>query len=159
MFDIYIHRKSKASFDFAFEIVFLLLKNIVDLKINKRFHLRLACGNSLKNEAYKCDANLIIYDNNEIAIKIPAKRQRAGPFKNFSLPTIMSKDRITAFGCRQKPFLLVSPFVPCSIILLLQLNTLFLQLNRSKLQLSAHFLQLNAQNLQLNVKHKKYPLD
>ena len=73
--------------------------------------------------------------------------------------TIMIKDRITAFGCCQKPFLLVTPFVPCSIILLLQLNPLFLQLNRSKLQLSAHFLQLNTQNLQLNVKHQKYPLN
>ena len=56
----------------------------------------------------------------------------------------MIKDQITAFGNRQKPFLLVTPFVPCSIILLLQLNLLFLQLNRSKLQLSTQILQLNA---------------
>ena len=62
----------------------------------------------------------------------------------------MIKNRITAFGNRQKPFLLVTPFVHCSIILLLQLNLLFLQLNRSKLQLNLLFLQLNRSKLQLN---------
>ncbi len=71
----------------------------------------------------------------------------------------MIKNRNGAFGCRQKPMLLVTPFVPCSIILLLQLNPLFLQLNRSKLQLNAPFLQLNTQILQLNVKQEKYPLN
>ena len=62
------------------------------------------------------------------------------------------KAQITAFGCRQKPFLLVTPFVLYSIILLLQLNPSFLQLNPPKLQLNAPFLQLNPQILQLNFK-------
>ena len=52
-----------------------------------------------------------------------------------------------AFGCRQKPFLLMIPFATCSIILLLQLKPRFLQLN-------APFLQLNTQILQLNVKQE-----
>jgi len=71
----------------------------------------------------------------------------------------MIKGRIGAFDWRQKPLLLVKPFVPCSKILLLQLKPLFLQLNRSKLQLSAHLLQLNTQILQLNVKQEKYPIN
>ena len=71
----------------------------------------------------------------------------------------MIKGRIGAFDWRQKPLLLVTPAIPCSIISLLQLNPLFLQLNRSKLQLNAPFLQLNTQILQLNVKQEKYPLN
>jgi len=100
----------------------------------------------------------VIFTTKSSFTKKPAKRQRVGAFKNFSQKNIMIKDRITAFGYRQKPFLFVTPIVPCSIILLLQLNPWFLQLNRSKLQLNALFLQLNVQILQLKAKKEEYPL-
>ena len=115
--------------------LFLLLKNTVDIKITKRFHLRLACDSTLKNDLEKCYSQILLFkittksSLTKIPIKIPTKRQRVGQFKNFSLPTIMIKGRIVAFDCHQKPLLLVTSFVPWSIISLLQLNPLFLQLN------------------------------